>query len=151
MFVQIALGGLVAGSKAGLAYNSWPLMDGGLAPPLDGLFAVRPWIENFVDNVGLVQLNHRLGAYLVVGLAVFHAVQARRAGGAGEGWSTARRAGFLATLVTAQLALGIVTLLLAVPLWAGLAHQILAMVVLGTAVVHARLTSLRSAAAFSSH
>ena len=99
----------------------------------------------------LVQLNHRLGAYLVVGLAVFHAVQARRAGSAGEGWTTARRAGFLAALVTAQLALGIVTLLLAVPLWAGLAHQILAMVVLGTAVVHARLTSLRSAAAFSSH
>jgi heme a synthase len=151
VFVQIALGGLVAGSKAGLAYNSWPLMDGGLAPSLDGLFAVRPWIENFVDNVGLVQLNHRLGAYLVVGLAVFHAVQARRAGGTGEGWTTARRAAFLATLVTAQLALGIVTLLLAVPLWAGLAHQILAMVVLGTAVVHARLTSLRTPAAFSSH
>jgi cytochrome c oxidase assembly protein subunit 15 len=151
VFVQIALGGLVAGSKAGLAYNSWPLMDGGLAPSLDGLFTVRPWIENFVDNVGLVQLNHRLGAYLVVGLAVFHAVQARRAGGTGEGWTTARRAAFLATLVTAQLALGIVTLLLAVPLWAGLAHQILAMVVLGTAVVHARLTSLRTPAAFSSH
>ena len=151
VFVQIALGGLVAGSKAGLAYNSWPLMDGGFAPSLDGLFAVRPWIENFVDNVALVQLNHRLGAYLVVGLAVFHAVQARRAGGAGAGWTTARRTGFLAALVTAQLALGVVTLLLAVPLWAGLAHQILAMVVLGAAVVHARLTSLESAAAFSSH
>jgi cytochrome c oxidase assembly protein subunit 15 len=39
------------------------------------------------------------------------------------------------------MALGIVTLLLAVPLWAGLAHQILAMAVLGTAVVHARLCS----------
>jgi cytochrome c oxidase assembly protein subunit 15 len=148
VLVQIALGGLVAGSKAGLAYNSWPLMDGGFAPSLQGLFAVSPWIENFVDNVGLVQLNHRLGAYLLVGLAVFHAVQARRAG---EGRTTARRARFLAALAMAQLALGVVTLILAVPLWAGLAHQILAMIVLGTAVVHARLTSLQTPAAFSSH
>ena len=29
-FVQIALGGLVAGSHAGLVYGTWPLMDGRL-------------------------------------------------------------------------------------------------------------------------
>ena len=32
IFLQIALGGLVAGSKAGLVYNTWPLMDGALFP-----------------------------------------------------------------------------------------------------------------------
>ena len=31
-FVQIALGGLVAGHDAGLTYNSWPLMDGRFIP-----------------------------------------------------------------------------------------------------------------------
>jgi cytochrome c oxidase assembly protein subunit 15 len=43
-----------------------------------------------------------------------------------------------------------VTLLLSVPLWAGLAHQLLAMVLLGAAVVHARLT-VENPAPFSSH
>jgi cytochrome c oxidase assembly protein subunit 15 len=36
------------------------------------------------------------------------------------------------------MALGIATLVLAVPLWAGLSHQLLAMIVLAAAVVHAR-------------
>jgi heme a synthase len=152
VFLQVALGGLVAGSKAGLAYNTWPLMDGRLVPSLDGLFAVSPWAENFVDNVALVQFNHRLGAYVLLGLAVFHALQTRREHSSPRGgWAPARRAGLLAALVTAQLALGIVTLLLAVPIWAGLAHQALAMAVLGTAVVHARLFDLQTPAAFSSH
>ncbi|HEX8165142.1 MAG TPA: COX15/CtaA family protein [Beijerinckiaceae bacterium] len=150
VFVQIGLGGLVAGSKAGLTYNTWPLMDGRLAPPLQDLFAVRPWIENFVDNVALVQFNHRLVGVIVVAFAIWHALEARRAGPPGEGW-TARRAGVLAALALAQMALGIVTLILAVPLWAGLAHQVLAMAVLGAAAVHARLCVLRSSAAFSSH
>jgi cytochrome c oxidase assembly protein subunit 15 len=147
VFLQIGLGGLVAGSKAGLTYNTWPLMDGRLAPPLADLFAVRPWIENFIDNVALVQLNHRLVAIVVVAFAVWHTVAARRAGAPEE----ARRAGLLAALALAQMALGIATLVLVVPLWAGLAHQVLAMAVLGTAAVHARLCILPSSAAFSSH
>ena len=28
LLVQIALGGIVAGLKAGLVYNTWPLIDG---------------------------------------------------------------------------------------------------------------------------
>jgi heme a synthase len=134
IFIQIALGGLVAGSKAGLAYNTWPLMDGQLVPPVAGLFAVSPWIENFVDNVTLVQFNHRMAAYLVVGFALWHAFLVRTGDPA-----TARRAALVAVLALAQMALGIATLLLAVPLWAGLAHQLLAVALLGTAVIHARL------------
>jgi heme a synthase len=144
VFLQIALGGLVAGSKAGLTYNTWPLMDGRLVPPLDGLFAVRPWIENFVDNVALVQFNHRIVAYVLAAFAIWHAVAARRAGGA-----IARSAALLAALTLAQMTLGIVTLLLAVPLWAGLVHQLLAMALLGAAVIH--LYILANPAPFSSH
>jgi cytochrome c oxidase assembly protein subunit 15 len=76
---QIALGGLVAGSRAGFTYNTWPLMDGGLIPPAAALFTVTPWIENFVDNVALVQLNHRLVAYALVAFALWHAWTLRRA------------------------------------------------------------------------
>lgn len=135
VFLQIALGGLVAGSKAGLTHNSWPLMDGALIPSASALFVVEPFIENFVDNVTLVQFNHRMLAYGLVAFAFWHA------------WSLAGTAAFgrawvLAGLTLAQMVLGIVTLLLVVPLWAGLAHQVFAMAVLGMAVVHARLAGV---------
>ena len=136
---QIALGGLVAGSKAGLTYNTWPLMDGALVPPASALFVVKPWIENFVDNVILVQFNHRLVAYTIVAFAVWHAWTMRRRA---QPSKTASRATGMAGLMLAQMALGIVTLLLAVPLWAGLAHQIFAMAVLAMAVVHARMSTI---------
>jgi cytochrome c oxidase assembly protein subunit 15 len=109
-------------------------MDGRLAPPLDTLFAVTPWIENFVDNVALVQLNHRLTAYAVIAFALWHAVATHGNGPVG------RRAAVLAGLCLAQGALGVATLLLGVPLWAGLTHQLMAIAVLGMAAAHARLT-----------
>ncbi len=127
VMVQIALGGLVAGSKAGLTYNSWPLMDGALIPASDILFSTSPLIENFVDNLALVQLNHRLMAYLVVAVALWHAVVTRTPGALAVG-----------AMGLAQAALGVVTLVLAVPLWAGLSHQLLAMLLLVMAVAHAR-------------
>jgi len=133
--VQIFLGGLVAGSKAGLLYNTWPTMDGHLVPPVAELFAGTPWIENFVDNLALVQLNHRLIAYLLLAVALVHAFDARRAL---PGSGIARRATGIAALVLTQAVLGITTLLLAVPLWAALAHQVFAMAVLTMATVHAR-------------
>lgn len=137
VLAQIFLGGLVAGSHAGLVHNTWPTMDGALIPPAETLFSVRPWIENFVDNVTLVQLNHRLTAYLLLVVALAHAVDARVAA---PGTSAARRATGIAGLALAQAALGIATLLMAVPLWAALAHQVLAMAVLVMATVHARLS-----------
>jgi heme a synthase len=135
---QIALGGLVAGSKAGLTYNTWPLMDGALVPPASALFSVSPWIENFVDNVVLVQFNHRLFAYAIVAFALWHAWALRRTA---PGSKAASRATAMAGLTLAQMVLGIVTLLLVVPLWAGLAHQVFAMAVLAMAVVHARVSA----------
>lgn len=140
VLVQIALGGLVAGSKAGLVHNTWPTMDGAWMPPLASLFAVTPWFENFVDNVTLVQFNHRLIAYLVIALAFLHAIHATWRM---PGTVVAKRAWGVAGLTLAQAAIGVTTLLLAVPLWAGLAHQVFAMVVLIMAVVHARLTVAR--------
>jgi cytochrome c oxidase assembly protein subunit 15 len=137
ILAQIALGGLVAGSKAGLTYNTWPLMDGQFIPPASALFVVTPWIENFVDNVVLVQFNHRMLAYALVAYALWHAWSMRRQASAS---GASRRATAMAGLVLAQMILGIVTLLFAVPLWAGLAHQIFAMAVLAMGVAHARVS-----------
>jgi len=136
LLAQIALGGLVAGSKAGWTFNTWPLMDGGFAPSIPTLFAADPWIANFVANVALVQFNHRLVAYLLIGYAVFHAWRTIRLAPSS---SASRQAVAIAGLCLAQGALGVVTLLLAVPLWAGLAHQVFAMVVLAMATVHLRI------------
>ncbi len=132
ILIQIALGGLVAGSHAGLTYNTWPLMDGEFVPAADVLFSIKPWFENFVDNPILVQFDHRMTAYAALALALWHMLSLR-----GFGTSAARRARVMVGLILAQAALGITTLLLVVPLWAALAHQAFAILVLGMAVAHA--------------
>ena len=137
-FFQILLGGLVAGSKAGFTFNTWPLMDGGLAPSRATLFAVTPWWENFVDNVALVQLNHRLGAYLLLAAAIAYALSAMRPG---VDPRVGRRAVWLAGLIVGQAALGIATLVAVVPVSLGLAHQFGAVVVLAVAVANVALLS----------
>jgi cytochrome c oxidase assembly protein subunit 15 len=135
VLVQIGFGGLVAGLRAGLVYNEWPLMDGRLVPRLAHLFNLTPWVANFLDNVTLVQFQHRIAAYLLLAVAVFHAVHAQTPA---LGRRAARRSVLLAALVAVQAGLGIATLVLAVPLWAALAHQAMAMGVLGMATVHRR-------------
>ncbi len=72
VFVQSGLGALVAGLKAGLTYNTWPLMDGKLVP--EGLAMLSPWYLNFFENVTTVQFDHRMIAYVVVLLAIVHLV-----------------------------------------------------------------------------
>lgn len=133
LFGQIALGGLVAGSRAGFVYNTWPLMDGALVPGAETLFVRTAFWENFVDNAALVQFNHRIGAYLLLALALWHMVSLRKTA---PGSGGAKRATALAGLTLSQAVLGIVTLLLVVPLWAGLAHQALGFLVLAMGVVH---------------
>lgn len=136
--VQIGLGGLVAGLRAGLTYNTWPLMDGRFIPPMDNLARLSPWWANLVDNVTTVQFNHRMTAYALLALAIWHAIDAGRAA---AGTGAARRARALAGMVLAQAVIGVVTLVLVIPLHAALTHQAFAMAVLAMAVVHARRVS----------
>ncbi len=133
VLAQIGMGGLVAGLRAGAAFNTWPLMDGHLIPSGDVLGAMTPLWSNLVDNLATVQFQHRMTAYLLLALVLAQAAWTLRAM---PGSSAARRSLALAGLVGAQAVLGIVTLLLVVPIWAGLLHQAFAMVVLVMAVVH---------------
>ena len=135
VLTQIGLGALVAGSRAGLTYNDWPFMAGHLVPPMEHLARLDPWWLNILENITLIQFQHRLVAYLLIALALWHMISARRKA---PGSSAARRATALAGLVTTQAVIGIVTLMLVVPVWAGLLHQAFAMVVLAMAAVHAR-------------
>jgi len=132
---QIYLGALVAGLDAGMAYNTWPLMDGSVVP--GDLFVQRPWWINLFENPKTVQFAHRLGAYLVLAVAVLHAVAAWRAD---PGTTHARRAVLLLLMIVAQAALGITALLLVVPFGWALLHHAFAIMVLGFAVAHWRGT-----------
>ncbi len=133
VLVQIGFGALVAGSRAGMLYNTWPLMDGHLIPSSDVLGALTPLWRNLVDNLATVQFQHRMTAYLLLAVAIVQAVASVRTV---PGTSTARRSIVIAVLVASQATIGIVTLLLVVPIWAGLLHQLFAMVVLAMTVVH---------------
>lgn len=131
VFLQVALGAFVAGLKAGLHYNTWPLMNGQVVP--DDIFTMSPWIVNFFENATTVQFNHRLVAYIVVALGLMHAMRvARRAGDA----RVRNSALLLGAALVSQMVLGIVTLLWAVPIGLGIAHQGLAAILFAIAVRH---------------
>jgi cytochrome c oxidase assembly protein subunit 15 len=133
VFVQIYLGGLVAGLDAGLTYNTWPLMDGRFVPK--GMFTVVPVWRDFFENITTVQFNHRIAAYVVLVVSLLLAWLAWRRM---PGTRTARRAAVLAGLVLVQAAIGIATVIAQVPLVLGLLHQLGAAAVLGHAVVTLR-------------
>lgn len=137
IFLQVVLGALVAGMKAGLTHNTWPLMDGALIP--DGLWVMSPWYLNPFENATTVQFNHRMVAYLIVVGVLWQAVSVMRA----DDFRLAPSAFALAAGVLVQAALGIWTLLAHVPLSLGLAHQGVAAVVTGIAAWHLFLATRR--------
>jgi heme a synthase len=146
ILAQVYLGALVAGLRAGAAYNSWPLIDGAFVPDAARLFFETPAWRNFFENILTVQFDHRMLAYAILVAAALHAIDVARTAGAGQA-----RAGALALFaaVLAQVALGVATLLLVVPLPLALLHQAMAMLVLTVATAHAAsvvggITNVRS-------
>ena len=141
--LMVLSGGFVAGIRAGLAYNTFPLMNGHVVPP--EIFMLEPWYRNFFYNMATVQFNHRLIAWV---LALYVPWL----------WFEARTAGLprqlrlicdcLLIAVAVQIALGISTLLLAVPPVLAAAHQGGALVVFTLALVlNHRLRGTRQSAA----
>jgi len=139
-FVQIYLGALVAGLRAGRIYNTWPDIDGAFIPSAARLFFEAPWWRNLFDNTLTVQFEHRMVAYFLFALAVLHVVDAikSRAGSA-----AIRGAMWLAAVITLQAALGILTLLNQAPIDLALAHQAVAIAVLTLAIFQAERLAAR--------
>jgi len=126
---MIVTGGFVAGIRAGAAYNTFPLMNGHLVPP--EIFMIEPWYRNFFDNMATVQFDHRLGAWLLVLLVPWFWLKAR------SGALAARArlgAHLLLGMLALQVALGIATLLLVVPVPLAAAHQAGAVLLLSAAL-----------------
>lgn len=118
IFIMVLSGGLVAGTRAGYAYNTFPLMNGHFFPP--EYFMLTPWWDNLLHNMATVQFNHRLIAW-----ALFFLIPGL--------WWMARRVDMPArtrlpfdlmlVMLVLQLALGIATLLQRVPVALGASHQ----------------------------
>ncbi len=128
--LTILAGGFVAGLKAGLTYNSFPLMDGRLVP--EGYGALRPLLRNFTEDVTSVQFNHRILATMTGILALVACGWGLLHGAVGR-----MRVALLALggTVLLQYTLGVLTLLWVVPVALGTAHQAMAVIVLTAALV----------------
>jgi cytochrome c oxidase assembly protein subunit 15 len=117
-FVQMLLGGLVAGLDAGLIYNTWPDMNGEFAPA--AIFHLSPLWLNLFEQPDMLQFQHRIGAYVVT-LAVLWLWWRERSRPLAHAALTA---------VAVQVALGIFTLLHHVPVALAALHQAGAVVLL---------------------
>jgi cytochrome c oxidase assembly protein subunit 15 len=126
----ILAGGFVAGTRAGFVYNTFPLMDGRLVPA--GYAQLHPFIRNWFENIAAIQFDHRLLAMTTAAAVLLL-------------WRAGRRARLpkpahialwaLLAVAAAQVALGISTLLMVVPIPLAAAHQAGAVLLLSAAIV----------------
>ena len=133
IIITILSGGFVAGTRAGFAFNTFPLMDGQLIP--NGLLEHSPLWRNFFENIVTVQFDHRvLAALLFIIIPVF-CFKAVKLADRLESQPQARTGShlLLAALVL-QITLGISTLLLVVPVALAAAHQAGAIILLTAAL-----------------
>jgi heme a synthase len=142
IYLQILAGALVAGIDAGQGFNTWPLINGAFIP--DGLGALSPWTLNLFENPLTVQFDHRMIAYTVLLASLAQAVWLALS--KQPQTLVASGLAFLC-LVLLQATLGVWTLLLAVPIPLGLAHQAGAIIVFAAAVHHLWLATRGPAAA----
>lgn len=117
LVIQIVMGGLVAGLKAGLNFNTWPLMGETFIP--DGLLFMDPLWRNFFDNGVTVQFDHRIVAYIMFAVVIALFVKSR--GRISRNVKQAISA--LVLVISLQIFIGIVMLLKQVPVDWGTAHQ----------------------------
>lgn len=129
ILLMIVSGGFVAGTRAGLVYNTFPTMNGYWIPP--GLTALTPWWINWFENVTAIQFNHRLIAWLLMASVPAFWFYATRLV---QDPPTRIGLHLLLAMLAIQVTLGITTLLFAVPVALGAAHQAGALVLLTIAL-----------------
>lgn len=123
LLVQIIYGGFVAGLNAGLIHNYWPMMSDGQFLHESVILEKDSWFLRLTEGKSGVQFVHRTLAYVVVGFILLLAFKSHK-----FDLNKNQKSGItaLVIIVFIQFALGVFTLLYSVPLWLGLAHQIVA-------------------------
>ena len=128
-FIQIILGALVAGLDAGLAYASFPTMNGQWVP--NGLWLQDPWWQNLYQNPTTVQFIHRVGA---LALTLYIATLLWKLSKAKLCALTQTLCQALIVILILQITLGALTVLYHVPIALAALHQFVALLLLGCAV-----------------
>lgn len=123
LIIQIIYGGFVAGLNAGLIHNHWPLMSDGQFFHESIQLEQSNLLLSFTEGKSGVQFIHRTFAYVVVGMIIFLFLKSRKFV---LDKTQDNGVKMLLVFVFIQFLLGIFTLLFHVPLWLGLAHQIMA-------------------------
>ena len=129
VLVQIVYGAFVAGLKAGVYYPTWPKM--GDVWFADGITGLDPLWRNFVEGIAGVQFLHRYIAYIVAALVIVIWWKARNMH---LQFSQRYAVNALAVMMLIQFYLGVMTLINAVPLYLGVAHQAGAFLLFGASV-----------------
>ena len=121
LFLQIIYGAFVAGLDAGFIHNHWPLMNESKFMHKTVLIEQSPLYKNFIEGKSGVQFIHRILAYIVVAFVLIIWYKAKK-----TYLSTYQSKGVntLLLMVGVQFLLGVFTILLQVPVWLGVAHQI---------------------------
>ena len=127
LIIQIIYGAFVAGLDAGWIHNNWPLMNDGKFIHELVYTEQNPTYLNFVEGKSVVQFVHRTLAYVVVVFII--AIWYKTKNTMLTAWQTKGING-LVIMVGIQFFMGILTLLLAVPVWLGVLHQVAAFVLL---------------------
>ncbi len=130
--LTLLAGGFVAGTHAGLDYNTFPLMAGRLFPA--GYGALRPYPLNWTENIAAVQFDHRALATLTLLATLLTAFVGFRSTTAGEVPGLRRALLWLGGALAAQYALGVATLLSVVARPLAVSHQIVAVLALTAAL-----------------
>jgi cytochrome c oxidase assembly protein subunit 15 len=123
-YVQIIYGAFVAGLKAGLIHNTFPLMGDSFIH--ENTFSLSPFWENLVQHADGVQFIHRTLAYIVVTVIIVFGFKTW--GKISAKLNQSLKYAFI--LVACQFILGVTTLLLKVPVSLGVLHQVVAIFLL---------------------
>ena len=121
LIIQIIYGAFVAGLDAGFIHNHWPMMSEGKFMHETVYSEQNPTYLNFIEGKSGVQFVHRILAFVVVGfiLAVYFKAKKFTL----SSYQT-RGLNLLVIILGLQFLLGVFTILLQVPVWLGVAHQV---------------------------
>lgn len=121
LLLQILYGAFVAGLDAGFIHNHWPFMSDGKFIHETVYIEQQPLLRNFVEGKSGVQFVHRILAYVVALVIIIIWHKGKKI----EKTQTQKKALYvLLLLLSVQFVLGVLTILLQVPVWLGVAHQV---------------------------
>ncbi len=120
VFIQITYGALVAGLKAGLFYNTFPLMGDSFFPETLGMNFADYGFMGIFDSPILVQFMHRMLAYIVVGFIIYLWIKGNKVNLQNQ---VKKAFNLVLIAVGIQFTLGVLTLLFVVPVSLGVIHQ----------------------------